>query len=81
MSREQLRIGYIPLADAAALIVAVDKGFTAAEGLDVELVSEVSWSNVRDKTHGASSGDGVASALQAPCQPAAREQSAGKSIR
>jgi two-component system, oxyanion-binding sensor len=44
-----LRIGFIPLADAAALIVAVDKGFTAAEGLDVTLVREVSWSNVRDK--------------------------------
>ena len=43
------RIGFIPLADAAALIVAVDKGFTAEEGLDVELVREVSWSNVRDR--------------------------------
>jgi ABC-type nitrate/sulfonate/bicarbonate transport system substrate-binding protein len=45
----RLRIGFIPLADATALIVAVDKGFAAAEGLDVELVREVSWSNVRDK--------------------------------
>jgi two-component system, oxyanion-binding sensor len=44
-----LSIGFIPLVDAAALIVAVDKGFTAAEGLDVTLVREVSWSNVRDK--------------------------------
>ncbi|MGY8662843.1 CmpA/NrtA family ABC transporter substrate-binding protein [Bradyrhizobium sp. UFLA05-109] len=44
-----LRIGFIPLVDAAALIVAVDKGFTTAEGLEVELVREVSWSNVRDK--------------------------------
>lgn len=44
-----LRIGFIPLVDAAALIVAADKGFCAAEGLDVELVREVSWSNVRDK--------------------------------
>jgi two-component system, oxyanion-binding sensor len=44
-----LRIGFIPLADATALIVAVDKGFTAAEGLEVELVREVSWSNVRDR--------------------------------
>jgi two-component system, oxyanion-binding sensor len=44
-----LRIGFIPLVDAAALIVAVDKGFTAEEGLDVTLVREVSWSNVRDK--------------------------------
>src|SRR5579872_6352832 len=46
---EKLRIGYIPLVDAAALLVAVDGGFAAAEGLGVELVREVSWSNVRDK--------------------------------
>jgi two-component system, oxyanion-binding sensor len=46
---EKLRIGYIPLVDATALLVAVDQGFAAAEGLDVELVREVSWSNVRDK--------------------------------
>ncbi len=46
---KRIRIGFIPLADATALIVAVDKGFTAEEGLDVELVREVSWSNVRDK--------------------------------
>src|SRR6201992_4279479 len=44
-----LHIGFIPLVDAAALIVAVDKGFAAEEGLDVTLVREVSWSNVRDK--------------------------------
>ncbi len=45
----RLRIGFIPLADATALLIAVDKGFCAAEGLDVELVREVSWSNIRDK--------------------------------
>jgi NitT/TauT family transport system ATP-binding protein len=45
----KLRIGFIPLADATALLVAVDKGFCANEGLDVELVREVSWSNIRDK--------------------------------
>jgi ABC-type nitrate/sulfonate/bicarbonate transport system substrate-binding protein len=44
-----LRIGFIPLVDAAAMIVAIDKGFATAEGLDVTLVREVSWSNVRDK--------------------------------
>src|SRR6202789_45549 len=44
-----LHIGFIPLIDAAALIVAVEKRFTQAEGLDVQLVREVSWSNVRDK--------------------------------
>jgi two-component system, oxyanion-binding sensor len=49
MTEDRLRIGYIPLTDAAALIIAVDKNFTAEEGLTVELVREVSWSNVRDK--------------------------------
>jgi ABC-type nitrate/sulfonate/bicarbonate transport system substrate-binding protein len=44
-----LRIGFIPLVDAAPLFVAVDKTFAAEEGLDIELVREVSWSNVRDK--------------------------------
>lgn len=48
-ARKILRIGFIPLADAAALIVAADMGFAAAEGLEIELVREVSWSNVRDK--------------------------------
>ena len=41
-SEARLRIGFIPLADAAALIVAADKGYAAAEGLDIELVREVS---------------------------------------
>jgi len=49
MSADRLRIGFIPLCDATALIVAVDKGFAAAEGLEIELVREVSWSNIRDK--------------------------------
>jgi ABC-type nitrate/sulfonate/bicarbonate transport system substrate-binding protein len=44
-----LHIGFIPLVDASALIIAVDKGFAAVEGLDITLTREVSWSNVRDK--------------------------------
>ena len=49
MSGDSLRIGFIPLADAAALIIAADKGFAAKAGLSLDLVREVSWSNVRDK--------------------------------
>ena len=49
MTGHPLHIGFIPLVDAASLIVAVDKGFAKAEGLDVTLVREVSWSNIRDK--------------------------------
>lgn len=48
-ARFPLKIGFIPLVDAAPLIVAVDKGFAAGEGLDVTLMREVSWSNIRDK--------------------------------
>ena len=46
----QLRIGFIPLCDATALIVAVDKGFTAAEGLDVD-----SYAKYRGRTCATSS--------------------------
>jgi two-component system, oxyanion-binding sensor len=46
---DSLRVGFIPLCDAAALIVAADRGFAAAEGIALDLVREVSWSNVRDK--------------------------------
>lgn len=45
----RLKIGFIPLVDAATLLIAVDLGFAKAEGLDVELVREVSWSNIRDR--------------------------------
>ena len=45
----RLRIGFIPLCDAASVIVAADCGFAAAEGIEIELIREVSWSNVRDK--------------------------------
>jgi len=44
-----LRAGFIPLIDAAALIVAADRGFAAEEGLRLELVREVSWANMRDR--------------------------------
>ena len=49
MTADTMRIGFIPLVDAAALIIAVDKGFAAEEGLAIELMREVSWSNIRDK--------------------------------
>jgi ABC-type nitrate/sulfonate/bicarbonate transport system substrate-binding protein len=44
-----LRLGFVPLVDAAALIVARERGFFAAQGVEVELSREVSWATVRDK--------------------------------
>jgi len=50
MSGERpLRLGFIALNDASVLIAAKEKGFFAAEGLDVELSRQVSWATVRDK--------------------------------
>lgn len=49
MNGDGLRVGFIPLIDAAALMIAADNGFAEAEGLALDLVREVSWSNVRDK--------------------------------
>jgi NitT/TauT family transport system ATP-binding protein len=46
---KRLRIGYVPLSDAAVLIAAAERGFAEAEGLTIELVREVSWANIRDK--------------------------------
>ncbi|NCO15611.1 MAG: ABC transporter substrate-binding protein [Alphaproteobacteria bacterium] len=49
MSLEAIEVGFVPLVDAAALIVAREMGFAAEEGLDLRLVREPSWSNIRDK--------------------------------
>lgn len=46
---KRLRIGYMPLTDAALLHIATTKHFAAARGLDLELVRESSWANIRDK--------------------------------
>lgn len=44
-----LRIGFLPLVDAALLIAAREEGFAEQEGLSIELVREVSWANLRDR--------------------------------
>ncbi len=44
-----LKLGFMPLDDAAGLIVAKALGFFVDEGLDVELSREASWATIRDK--------------------------------
>ncbi len=44
-----MRIGFIPLVDAAVLVAARELDFAAAEGVELELCRETSWSNIRDK--------------------------------
>jgi ABC-type nitrate/sulfonate/bicarbonate transport system substrate-binding protein len=41
--------GFIPLLDCAPLVVAAEKGFAAAEGIELVLARETSWANIRDR--------------------------------
>lgn len=44
-----LRIGFVPLADAAPVIAAATQGFDVGEGLKIELSRANSWASLRDK--------------------------------
>jgi ABC-type nitrate/sulfonate/bicarbonate transport system substrate-binding protein len=44
-----VRVGYVPLIDAAPLIVAQEHGFFEAVGLRVDLDRQIGWGNVRDR--------------------------------
>ena len=44
-----VRVGVIPLVDMAVLVVAAEEGFARREGIRLELIKDVSWSNIRDR--------------------------------
>jgi NitT/TauT family transport system ATP-binding protein len=46
---DRIRIGFLPLVDAALPILARERGFAAAHGLEIELVRDLSWATVRDR--------------------------------
>jgi two-component system, oxyanion-binding sensor len=48
-SAKLVRAGFIPLVDAAVLIAASEFGFAAREGIQIDLVKDVSWANIRDR--------------------------------
>lgn len=47
--RHQITAGFMMLLDAAVLVSAREKGFAAAQGVDLTLVRETSWANIRDR--------------------------------
>ncbi|MGI4878365.1 MAG: ABC transporter substrate-binding protein [Janthinobacterium lividum] len=49
MSLTPLRLGFLPLVDAALPILAREFGFAEAEGLDLVLVRDMSWATVCDR--------------------------------
>ena len=46
---KKLTVGFIPLLDCAVIVTALEQGFAAAEGLELRLVRETSWANIRDR--------------------------------
>ena len=48
LEKSALRLGFVPLLDAAPLVIAKERGFFRRHGLDVVLSRERSWANVRD---------------------------------
>lgn len=49
MNASPILIGFIPLLDCAPLAAAAEKGFAAEEGLELTLLRETSWANIRDR--------------------------------
>lgn len=49
LEKTRLKLGMVPLIDAAPLVAAKERGFFAELGLDVELSREASWASIRDK--------------------------------
>lgn len=49
MNPRAVVVGFIPLLDCAPLVVALEKGFAAGQGIDLRLVRETSWANIRDR--------------------------------
>src|SRR5215470_1064508 len=49
VERSRLKVGFIPIIDCAAIVLAEELGAYERQGLEVEINREVSWANVRDK--------------------------------
>ena len=49
LEKSRLTLGFVPLTDCAPLVMGVEKGFFAGQGLEVTLSREASWANIRDK--------------------------------
>ena len=46
---DTVRLGFLPLVDAALPILAREFGFAEAEGIDLSLIRDMSWATVSDR--------------------------------
>src|SRR4051812_27058305 len=49
MTDHRITAGFLPLLDSILLLIAREKGLAAAQGIDLALVRETSWANIRDR--------------------------------
>lgn len=49
MTDHRISAGFMPLMDCLIPVIAREKGFAAAEGVELTLVRETSWANIRDR--------------------------------
>jgi ABC-type nitrate/sulfonate/bicarbonate transport system substrate-binding protein len=49
MSEHRITAGFMPLTDSLLLVIAREKGFAAANGVELSLLRETSWANIRDR--------------------------------
>jgi bicarbonate transport system substrate-binding protein len=54
-----ISLGFIPILEAAPLVIGVEKGFFAKHGLDVQLSKQASWGAARDNVVLGSAGGGI----------------------
>ena len=48
-SAHRITAGFMPLLDSALLVAAKEMGFAVAEGVELTLIRETSWANIRDR--------------------------------
>ena len=48
LETQTISLGFIPILEAAPLVIGVEKGFFARHGLDVKLSKQANWGAARD---------------------------------
>ena len=56
---KSISLGFIPILEAAPLVIGVEKGFFAKHGLDVKLSKQANWGAARDNVVLGSAGGGI----------------------
>ncbi|MFM7264307.1 MAG: CmpA/NrtA family ABC transporter substrate-binding protein [Cyanobium sp.] len=59
LETKTIGLGFIPILEAAPLVIGVEKGFFAKHGLDVKLSKQANWGTARDNVVLGSAGGGI----------------------